>query len=64
MSDAEKPGYIVEFVVVGKSVKATAIDPNTMREASIIGSSLLPKKMLAKQAVRKLEYVMGKGEKP
>ena len=51
-------GYIVEFVVVGKSVKVTAIDPQSLREVSIIGSSLFPKKLLARQAVRKLEFIM------
>ena len=58
--DEEKQGYIVEFLVVGKSVKVTAIDPATLREATIIGSPLLPRRMLAKHAVRKLEFMMNK----
>lgn len=59
--DAGQGSYIVEFLVVGKSVKVTAIDPRSSREATIIGSPLLPKKMLGRQAVRKLEYMLRKG---
>ncbi len=59
MNDAA-PGYLVEFVVIGSSVKVTAMDPATLREVSIIGSARLPKKLLAKQAVRKLEAMMRK----
>ncbi len=52
--------YIVEYVVMGNSVKATAFDPVTMKEVSVIGDVNLPKKQLAKLAVRKLIYMIGK----
>lgn len=55
-------GYIIEFLVVGKSVKVTAIDPETLTEVCIIGSPLMPRRFLAKQAVRKLEYMLAKGQ--
>ncbi len=50
-------GYIVEYVVIGNSVKATAFDPVSLREASVIGARNLPKKRLAKLAVKKLIYM-------
>ena len=53
MSDNEA-GYIVEYVVVGKSVKATAIDPVTLKEASVIGARNTPQKQLAEVGVKKL----------
>ena len=53
-------GYIIEYVVVGKSVKVTAFDPVSMREASVIGARTTPQKQLSALAVRKLEYVLKK----
>lgn len=55
-------GYIVEYVVVGKSVKATAFDPVSLLEVSVIGARNTPRKHLAALAVRKLEYQMKKKE--
>lgn len=55
--------YIIEYVAIGNSVKTTAIDPITMREASIIGATSTPKKQLAKLAVRKLVYMLEKDNK-
>ena len=55
--------YIIEYVVIGNSVKATAIDPVTMKEVSIIGATNMPKKQLAKLAVRKLIYMLEKDNK-
>jgi hypothetical protein len=60
MSDVEPQGYIVEFRVVGKSVKVTALDPVSLLEVSIIGSPLMPRKLLSRHAVRKLESMMKK----
>lgn len=60
MNDAPAQ-YLVEFVVIGASVKVTAVDPVTLREVSIIGPARVSKKMLARQAVRKLEYMLSKG---
>ena len=50
----------VEFVVLGNTVKATAIDPETGIEASIVGPASAPQSILAENARRKLEYVMRK----
>ena len=55
--------YIVEYVVMGKSVKVTAFDPVTLKEVSIIGAVTTTKKQLAKLAVRKLLYMIGKDSK-
>jgi hypothetical protein len=50
----------VEFVQMGNTVKATAIDPDTGLEASIIGPASAPRATLAEAARRKLEYVQKK----
>ncbi|HVW75789.1 MAG TPA: hypothetical protein VHC39_19285 [Rhizomicrobium sp.] len=47
----------VEFVQLGNSVKATAIDPDSGLEASIVGPANAPRSTLAEAARRKLEYV-------
>ncbi len=58
MPKDRKEGYIVEFVVMGKSVKVTACDPVTLREVSIVGTTQVSKMQLTELAVRKLEYVL------
>jgi hypothetical protein len=50
----------VEFVVLGNTVKATAIDPVTSQEASVIGPANAPQSVMADAARRKLEYVQKK----
>ena len=60
--DGDESGYIVEYVVIGNSVKATAFDPITLREASVIGARSLPRKQLGKLAVRKLIYMNDKNQ--
>ena len=50
----------VEFVVLGNTVKATAIDPETGIEASIVGPAGAPRAILAENARKKLEYVKAK----
>jgi hypothetical protein len=54
-----KPVY-VEFVMLGNTVKATAIDPETGLEASIVGPASAPQSVLAENARRKLDYVRKK----
>lgn len=55
------PGPIyVEFVIMGNTVKATAIDPVSGIEASVIGPASAPQAVMAEQARRKLNYVMKK----
>jgi hypothetical protein len=50
----------VEFIQMGNSVKATAIDPETGQEASIVGPANAPRSLLAENARKKLEYVKAK----
>jgi len=50
----------VEFIVLGNSVKATAIDPETGLEASIVGPDSAPRSLLAENARKKLDYVKTK----
>ncbi len=50
----------VEFIILGNTVKATAIDPDTGVEASVIGPAGAPQSAMAQAARRKLEYVMKK----
>jgi hypothetical protein len=50
----------VEFVVQGRVAKATAIDPATGIEASIVGPAAASRADLAAAAMRKLEYVLKK----
>ena len=50
----------VEFVQMGNTVKATAIDPETGQEASIVGPANAPRATLVEAARRKLEYVQKK----
>ena len=50
----------VEFIALGNTVKATAIDPDTGQEASIVGPASAPRSILAENARKKLEYVKAK----
>jgi hypothetical protein len=50
----------VEFIVQGTVVKATALDPKTGVEASIMGPASASRAALQEAAVRKLEYVLKK----
>jgi len=50
----------VEFIQMGNTVKATAIDPDTGQEASIVGPASAPRSILAENARKKLEYVKAK----
>lgn len=50
----------VEFVRQGNVVKATAIDPQSGLEASIVGPASAPQAMLAQAARRKLDYLARK----
>ena len=50
----------VEFVVLGNTVKVTAIDSESGLEASVVGPAGAPRGALAEAARRKLEYVAKK----
>jgi hypothetical protein len=58
----QKDGYIIEFYQLGNSIKVTAMDPRTLTEVTIIGAPGFPREALARNAVRKLQYVMAKGQ--
>lgn len=53
--------YILEFYQVGNSVKVTAIDPETGKEATIISPLNMTQEQAGKLAVQKLEYILQKG---
>jgi len=57
-----KDGYIIEYYQLGNSVKVTAFDPLTLTEVTIIGVPGLSREALARNAIRKLEYVIGKNQ--
>ena len=50
----------VEFVIVGNSVKVTAIDPDTGLEACVIGPAGAPRDAMAAAARSKLNYLAKK----
>ena len=50
----------VEFVILGNSVKATAIDPESGLEASVVGPAGAPRTAMAQAARNKLNYVATK----
>jgi len=50
----------VEFVTLGNTVKATAIDPETGLEASVVGPANAPRSVMAESARRKLEHLAKK----
>jgi len=57
---ARNRGYIIEFISHGRSVKVSAVDPETGTEVSIVGSLQASQDELSALAVRKLEYVLKK----
>lgn len=52
--------YLIEFQRVGLYVKASAIDPVTNTEVSIVGDARASREELTRVVVRKLEYVIKK----
>ena len=52
--------YIIEFIVHGRAVKVTAVDPVTGTEAVIMADAAQPRALLTKEAVKKLEYILKK----
>jgi hypothetical protein len=51
---------LVEFVVLGNSVKVTAVDPASGLEAVVVGPATAPRAALADAARRKLDYLKKK----
>jgi hypothetical protein len=50
----------VEFVILGNSLKATAIDPESGLEATVIGPANAAQSTMAQAARRKLEFMAAK----
>ena len=50
----------VEFVILGNSLKATAIDPESGLEASVIGPANAPRGAMAQAARNKLNFMAKK----
>jgi hypothetical protein len=53
-------GIFIEFVILGNVVKATAIDPASGLEASVMGPANAPRAAMIDAAKRKLEYLAKK----
>ncbi len=51
---------LVEFHRVGNAVKVTAVDPDSLTEVSLVGDPAMGEAALARAAVRKLRYVLGR----
>ena len=51
---------IIEFHQVGSFVKVSAIDTSSLIEVSIVGDPNVGEEMLARAAMRKLDYVMAR----
>ena len=65
MNKSKDTNYIIEFIAIGKSVRVSAFDPETLTEATIVAPSNLSKDEMIKNAVNKLEYLLKKkGFKP
>ena len=48
----------LEFRQIGNCVKATAMDPETLTEVSVLGPATGGKEMLRRTVLAKLEYVL------
>lgn len=51
---------LLEFHRVGNAVKVSAVDPDSLVEASIVGDPAVGEQALANAAIRKLRYVLGR----
>ncbi len=60
MSETHGHDYLIEFTVIGNSVKVTALDPVTQLEVSIVGDPRVGQHQLSRLAVRKLRYRLQK----
>jgi hypothetical protein len=63
MPPAGQPGgreIYVEFLQQGGFIKATAIDPVTGIEASIVGPAGAAREALSAAAIRKLQFVLSR----
>jgi hypothetical protein len=60
LNKPDKREILIEYVVLGNAIKATAIDSASGVEASIVGPAHAARAALAQGAVRKLKYVLEK----
>jgi hypothetical protein len=51
---------IFEFYRLGNSVKVSAVDTETMTEVSVVGPATASEATLRNNALRKLQYVLGR----
>ncbi len=59
-SETLPQGALIEFVRVGAYIKVMAVDPVSYEEVSIVGDPKTPGSTLAREAVKKLEYVLAR----
>ncbi len=64
MDGEDKSGFLIEYQVLGNSVKVSAIDPATLTEVSIVGPASVGEEELARNAVNKLKFVLAKKSQP
>jgi hypothetical protein len=57
-SPFDESSVLLEFHRVGNAVKVSAVDPQTLVEASIVGDPAMGEPALAHAAIRKLRYVL------
>lgn len=55
MADKE---VLLEFHRVGSYLKATAVDPSTLVEVSVVGPAVGSREMLRRTVLAKLDYVL------
>jgi hypothetical protein len=62
MPQEHGPGgeFIIEYTQIGGQVKATAFDPVSLREVSVMGPRSASPQELGRLAIRKLRYVLEK----
>lgn len=58
----KKKSYYIEYITIDHQVKATAIDPETGLEATVIAPSTATRKELSSLAIKKLQYVIKKNQ--
>ncbi|MAS87919.1 MAG: hypothetical protein CMH30_08115 [Micavibrio sp.] len=58
--DLQGREVIFEFTQIGHIVKVTAMDVKSKTEIVMQGPTTVPQKMLEKNALKKLEYVLSK----
>lgn len=54
----DESGILLEFHRVGNVVKVTAVDPQSLVEATIVGDPAAGEQALAGAAIRKLRYIL------